>query len=224
MRDDTDSAGYTARSVVVDPAFDWEGDRQLGTRWRDTVIYELHVKGFTKLHDRVPEHLRGTYAGLAEPAVVEYLRDLGVTAVELLPVQQFFSEPALLERGLTNYWGYNTISYFAPDASYSSAGDRGFYKRLRAAHGRVVPHLDERGRRSRSGPSRVSSTGGCSTCPIIGACTRRCATSTPATARPPRCGRSTTSRRASSGSSRTTPTRTSSRSRGATDPDRSWWR
>lgn len=85
MRDDTDSAGYTARSVVVDPAFDWEGDRQLGTRWRDTVIYELHVKGFTKLHDRVPEHLRGTYAGLAEPAVVEYLRDLGVTASSCCP-------------------------------------------------------------------------------------------------------------------------------------------
>ncbi|QBR73193.1 glycogen debranching protein GlgX [Microbacterium sediminis] len=125
VRDDTDSSAYTGRSVVVDPSFDWEGDRPLGTRWRDTVIYELHVKGFTKLHDRVPEPLRGTYAGLAQPAVIEYLRDLGVTAVELLPVQQFFSEPALLERGLSNYWGYNTISYFAPDASYSSSGDRG---------------------------------------------------------------------------------------------------
>lgn len=125
VRDDTDSSGYTGRSVVIDPSFDWEGDRLLGTRWRETVIYELHVKGFTKLHDRIPEHLRGTYAGLADPAVTSYLRDLGVTAVELLPVQQFFSEPALLERGLTNYWGYNTISYFAPDASYSSSGDRG---------------------------------------------------------------------------------------------------
>ncbi|WP_345752191.1 glycogen debranching protein GlgX [Microbacterium rhizophilus] len=125
VRDETDSAGYSARSVVVDPSFDWEGDALLGTRWRETVIYELHVKGFTKLHDRVPEHLRGTYAGLAEPAVTSYLRDLGVTAVELLPVQQFFSEPWLSDRALTNYWGYNTISYFAPDASYSSSGDRG---------------------------------------------------------------------------------------------------
>jgi len=125
VRDDTDSAGYTGRSVVVDPSFDWEGDTPMKRRWRDTVIYELHVKGFTKLHDRIPEHLRGTYAGLAEPAVVEYLRDLGITAVELLPVQQFFSEPALLERGVVNYWGYNTLCYFAPDASYSSSGDRG---------------------------------------------------------------------------------------------------
>jgi glycogen operon protein len=139
VRDDTDSAAYTARSVVVDPAFDWEGDRRPGVRWRDTVIYELHVKGYTRLHDRVPEALRGTYAGLAEPAVTSYLRDLGVTAVELLPVQQFFSEPAVLERGLTNYWGYNTISYFAPDASYSSSGDRGgqvheFKRMVRALH------------------------------------------------------------------------------------------
>ncbi|WP_442945352.1 glycogen debranching protein GlgX [Nocardioides sp. CCNWLW216] len=123
--DGADSAPYTARSVVVDPSFDWEGDTPMKHRWRDTVIYEAHVKGMTKLHDRVPEHLRGTYAGLAEPAVVDYLRDLGVTAVELLPIHQFFSEPALLERGTVNYWGYNTISYFSPDASYSSAGDRG---------------------------------------------------------------------------------------------------
>ncbi|MFT4287862.1 glycogen debranching protein GlgX [Nocardioides sp.] len=120
-----DSAPVTARSVVIDPSFDWEGDVPMKTRWRDTVIYELHVKGFTKLHDRVPEPLRGTYAGLATPAVIDYLHDLGVSAVELLPVYQFFSEPALLERGLTNYWGYNTVSFFAPDASYSSSGDRG---------------------------------------------------------------------------------------------------
>ena len=105
MRDEQDSAPYTARSVVVDPAFDWEGEVPMRRRWRDTVIYELHVKGFTKLHDRVPEELRGTYAGLGSPAVVEYLRDLGVTAVELLPVHQFFSEPALLERGLVELLG-----------------------------------------------------------------------------------------------------------------------
>jgi glycogen debranching enzyme GlgX len=123
--DEQDSAPYTARSVVVDPSFDWEGDAPMRRRWRDTVVYELHVKGFTQLHDRVPEEQRGTYAGLGSPAVVEYLRDLGVTAVELLPVHQFFSEPALLDRGTVNYWGYNTISYFSPDAGYSSSGDQG---------------------------------------------------------------------------------------------------
>ncbi len=120
-----DSAPATARSVVVDPAFDWEGDRPITQRWRDTVIYELHVKGFTQLHDRIPEEVRGTYAGLGHPVVTDYLKDLGVTAVELLPVHQFFSEPALLERGLTNYWGYNSIGFFAPNADYSSSGDRG---------------------------------------------------------------------------------------------------
>ncbi|TIC79748.1 glycogen debranching protein GlgX [Nocardioides sp. GY 10113] len=120
-----DSADATARSVVVDPAFDWEGDAPMKTRWRDTVIYEVHTKGFTQLHDRIPEHLRGTYAALGHSAVTDYLKDLGVTAVELLPVHQFFSEPALTDRGLGNYWGYNSISYFAPDASYSASGDRG---------------------------------------------------------------------------------------------------
>jgi len=134
-----DSAPVTGRSVVVDPSFDWEDDEPMKTRWRDTVIYELHVKGFTKLHDRVPEQLRGTYAGLATPHVIDYLKDLGVTAVELLPVHQFFSEPALLERGVVNYWGYNTVSYFSPDASYSSSGDRGqqvteFKQMVKALH------------------------------------------------------------------------------------------
>ncbi|WP_183093953.1 glycogen debranching protein GlgX [Nocardioides stalactiti] len=117
--------GDAARSVLVDPSFDWEGDVPLKRRWRDTVIYELHVKGFTQLHDRIPEDLRGTYAGLGHPVVTDYLNDLGVTAVELLPVHQFFSEPALLERGLTNYWGYNSIGFFAPHGAYSAAGDRG---------------------------------------------------------------------------------------------------
>ncbi|WGL51199.1 glycogen debranching protein GlgX [Nocardioides sp. BP30] len=137
--DPTDSAPVTARSVVIDPAFDWEGDTPMRVRWRDSVIYELHVKGFTHLHDRVPEELRGTYAGLATPAVVDYLKDLGITAVELLPVHQFFSEPALLDRGLVNYWGYNTVSYFAPDAAYSASGDRGgqvteFKQMVKALH------------------------------------------------------------------------------------------
>jgi len=115
----------SARSVVVDPSFDWSDDAPMRRRWRDTVIYELHVKGYTALHDRIPEELRGTYAGLGHPVVTDYLNDLGVTAVELLPVQQFLSEPALLERGTVNYWGYNPIGYFAPHAAYSSAGDRG---------------------------------------------------------------------------------------------------
>ncbi|MGZ4497993.1 MAG: glycogen debranching protein, partial [Nocardioides sp.] len=120
-----DSAPYVPRSVVVDDHFDWGGDTPMRRRWRDTVVYEMHVKGMTALHDRVPEHLRGTYAGLATPAVTDYLRDLGVTAVELLPVHHFVSEPALTHRGVQNYWGYNSIGYFAPHGPYSAAGDRG---------------------------------------------------------------------------------------------------
>ena len=126
VRNDLDSAGQVPTAVVVAPDhFDWGGERPKRQRWRDTVIYELHVKGATALHDRVPEHLRGTYAGLACPAVTDYLRDLGVTAVELLPVHQFVTEPAVAARGLSNYWGYNSIGFFAPHAAYSSAGDRG---------------------------------------------------------------------------------------------------
>jgi pullulanase/glycogen debranching enzyme len=126
QRSRLDSAAYVPKGVVVhDPDFDWADDHRPYTRWRDTVIYELHVKGMTALHDRVPEHLRGTYAGLATPAVTDYLRDLGVTAVELLPVQQFLSEPHVMARGKANYWGYNTIGFFAPHHGYSSSGDRG---------------------------------------------------------------------------------------------------
>ncbi|MBC2960677.1 glycogen debranching protein GlgX [Nocardioides deserti] len=121
----SDSAAYVPTGVVVHDEFDWGGDQPMRRRWRDTVIYELHVKGMTALHDRVPEHLRGTYAGLATPAVVDYLKDLGVTAVELLPVHQFVPEPSLAERGLTNYWGYNTLNYFAPHNAYAASGDRG---------------------------------------------------------------------------------------------------
>jgi glycogen debranching enzyme GlgX len=124
-RDFRDSAGKVPLSVVVDDGFDWGDDSPARRRWRDTVIYELHVKGMTQLHDRVPEELRGTYAGLASPAVIDYLCDLGVTAVELLPVHQFVTEPAVAARGLTNYWGYNSIGFFAPHAAYSSSGDRG---------------------------------------------------------------------------------------------------
>ncbi len=124
-RDDRDSAPYVGRSVVVHDDFDWTGDVKIGARWRDTAIYELHVKGFTALHDRIPEHLRGTYAGLGHHVVTDYLHDLGITAVELLPVHQFVSEPHLAPHGLTNYWGYNSLGFFAPHAAYSSSGDRG---------------------------------------------------------------------------------------------------
>jgi glycogen operon protein len=140
-RSTEDSAPSTARSVVVHDDFDWGDDDVVRPRTRltDTVVYELHVKGFTKLHDRVPEELRGTYAGLASPAVVEYLRDLGITTVELLPIHQFVSEPVLASRGLTNYWGYNSIGFFAPHNAYSSSGDRGeqvteFKQMVKALH------------------------------------------------------------------------------------------
>ncbi|MFZ2503636.1 MAG: glycogen debranching protein GlgX [Nocardioides sp.] len=120
-----DSASSMPRCVVVHDDFDWGTDHHLRTRWRDTVIYEVHVKGFTRLHQEVPEALRGTYAGLGSSTVTNYLRDLGVTAVELLPTQQFFSEPAVTARGQVNYWGYNTIGFFAPHAAYSAGGVRG---------------------------------------------------------------------------------------------------
>ncbi|MGY1769755.1 glycogen debranching protein GlgX [Blastococcus sp. SYSU D00813] len=121
----TDSAPYVPRGVVVHDPFPWDGDRAPRTPWSDTVIYEVHVRGATMRHPDVPPSLRGTYAGLAHPAFVEHLRSLGVTTVELLPVHHFVSEPHLLRRGLTNYWGYNTLGYFAPHAAYSSAGTGG---------------------------------------------------------------------------------------------------
>ena len=117
--DTQDSAAYNYKGRVVDPVFDWEGDRPPATPWRDSVIYELHVKGFTKLHPRIPEQHRGTYLGLAHPEVINYLKHLGVTAVELLPVQAFIPERFLVEKGLVNYWGYNSISWFAPAPQYA---------------------------------------------------------------------------------------------------------
>jgi glycogen operon protein len=123
--DPIDDAAHVAKSVVVDSTFPWNSDRPLRTPWNETVIYELHVKGFTARHPDVPAGLRGTYAGLASPAAVDYLRALGVTAVELLPVHHAVTEEAVAASGLTNYWGYNSIGFFAPDARYASGGDRG---------------------------------------------------------------------------------------------------
>jgi glycogen operon protein len=111
--------------VIVDPTFDWAGDLPPAIPYGNSIIYELHVKGFTQLHPQVPPELRGTYAGLAHPAVVEYLVGLGITAVELLPVHQFVTRPALAERGLTNYWGYDTMCFLAPHEAYSAAARAG---------------------------------------------------------------------------------------------------
>jgi len=123
QRDDRDSAPYLPRCVVANEAFVWGHDRQLQTPWERTLIYELHVKGFTQRHPEVPEELRGTYAGLASFPAIEYLQSLGVTAVELLPVHHRINDRHLVERGLSNYWGYNTISFFAPDSRFSATGE-----------------------------------------------------------------------------------------------------
>ena len=119
--DDRDSAAYAPLAVVIDPAFTWGDDRPPRIPWHKTVIYELHVKGFTQRHPDVPERLRGTYAGLASEPVVKHLASLGVTAVELEPVHHFLDDRSLVERGLTNYWGYNTLAYFAPASRYAAA-------------------------------------------------------------------------------------------------------
>lgn len=115
------SAHAIPKSVVIDGSYDWEGDKLLKTPWHKTIIYELHVKGFTKTHPDVPEELRGTYAGLAHPSVIKYIKELGVSAVELMPVHYFVDYPWLAERGLSNYWGYNTIGFFAPANNYCSS-------------------------------------------------------------------------------------------------------
>ena len=118
--DATDNAPYAPLGVVVDPSYQWGDDRSPRIPWEETIIYEVHVKGFTASHPDIPANLRGTYAGLASEPVVDYLLSLGVTAVELLPVHQFASEYGLVKKGLTNFWGYNTLSYFAPDNRYGS--------------------------------------------------------------------------------------------------------
>lgn len=119
-RNDDDSAGHMMLGVVVNPFFEWEGDRRLAYPYTESVIYEAHVKGLTRLHPDVPEDQRGTYAGLAHPAVIDHLLRLGVTAIELMPVHQFVQDSTLLDKGLRNYWGYNTLGFFAPHAAYAS--------------------------------------------------------------------------------------------------------
>jgi len=122
---DDDSAPHMMRSVVINPFFDWHSDRHPRTPYHETVIYEAHVKGFTQLHPDIPEELRGTYGAIAHPAAIEYLSRLGVTAIELMPVHQFVQDHTLEQKGLANYWGYNTIGFFAPHNAYSGAGQRG---------------------------------------------------------------------------------------------------
>jgi isoamylase len=123
--DTTDSAPFTPRSLVVNPFFDWGTDQPLLLPWAETIIYETHVRGATMQHPGVDEELRGSYAGIAHPAFVEHLKNLGVTTVELLPVHEFVHDAHLVERGLRNYWGYNTISYFAPHNEYSHRHGQG---------------------------------------------------------------------------------------------------
>ncbi len=119
-RDDRDSAAFVPRSVVIDPSFDWDGDRPPRTPWHRSVVYEAHVKGFTARHSGVPEKLRGTYSGLDAPAALDHLIGLGITAIELLPVHHHADEHVLVQRGLRDYWGYNSIAFFAPHAAYAA--------------------------------------------------------------------------------------------------------
>ncbi len=137
--DERDSAPYMPRSVVIDPNFDWQGDHRLQIPLHESIIYEMHVKGFTQMHPDLPAELRGAYAGLAHPVIIDYLKELGITAVELMPVHHFISQRHLIDKGLSNYWGYDTIGYFAPHAAYAASGDGGqqaqeFKEMVRALH------------------------------------------------------------------------------------------
>ena len=141
FRDDRDSAPYVPKSVIVRDGFDWGDDRPPRVPWADTIVYEAHIRGLTRRHPAVPEEQRGTYAGLAHPAVLDHLTALGVTAVELLPVHHFVTEAHLARNGLFNYWGYNSLAFFAPEAVYSAAGSRGqqvgeFKAMVKALHSR----------------------------------------------------------------------------------------
>ncbi|MBB6611829.1 glycogen debranching protein GlgX [Pontibacter sp. Tf4] len=136
---ESDSAPFLPKSVVIDPNFDWQGDKAPKIPYHKTIIYEAHVKGLTYLHPEIPEEIRGTYAALAHPVIIKYLQDLGITAIELMPVHHFIKDRHLVEKGLTNYWGYNTIGFFAPDGRYSSSGQLGeqvreFKEMVRALH------------------------------------------------------------------------------------------
>ena len=128
--DTRDSAPFVPKCQVIDPRFDWGADRPPGTPWGESVIYELNVRGFTMRNGSVPIAQRGTFAGLASPAAVRYLQDLGVTAVELMPVHAFLDEFALFQRGLRNFWGYNSIGFFAPEARYGAVPGIDEFKRL----------------------------------------------------------------------------------------------
>ena len=123
--DTTDSGPFVNKAVVIDPSFDWGEDKRFNIPLHDSIIYEVHVKGFTERHPGIDPKLRGTYAGMASPPAIDYLKALGVTAVELLPVHHFVYDKSLLDKGLTNYWGYNSIGFFAPHSDYSSAGSMG---------------------------------------------------------------------------------------------------
>jgi isoamylase len=128
--DERDSAALVPKCVVIDPAFTWARDRRPSVPWDRTIVYELHVKGFTKRNSKIPEQLRGTFAGLAHPEIIDYIRALGVTSVELLPVHSFVNDSQLLDKGLTNYWGYNTIGFFAADPRYCSTGAIAEFKQM----------------------------------------------------------------------------------------------
>ncbi|WP_422072071.1 glycogen debranching protein GlgX [Tranquillimonas rosea] len=140
--DHRDSAPYVPKCYVTDPAYDWDADRALHTRWSDTVIYEAHVRGLTMQREDVPANLRGTFAGLASDAMIEHFTKLGVSAVELLPVHAFLQDSYLIDKGLTNYWGYNTLNFFAPERRYLRTGEWGEIKeaisRLHAAGIEVI--------------------------------------------------------------------------------------
>jgi isoamylase len=136
---DIDSAPYIPKAAVIDHRFNWEGDKAPHIPYHEAIIYEAHVKGLTRLHPDIPEHLRGTYAGIAHPSMISYLKDLGITSLELMPVHHFINDRMLVDKGLSNYWGYNTIGFFAPDVRYSSSGVQGsqvteFKEMVKALH------------------------------------------------------------------------------------------
>ena len=118
--DDRDSAPFAPLGAVIDPEFDWSGEKRPSYPAHETLIYEAHVRGMTQVHPEVPEHLRGTYAGMASEPIIEHLQKLGVTALELMPVHYFVHDRHLVDKGLRNYWGYNTLGFFAPELSYAS--------------------------------------------------------------------------------------------------------